>query len=146
MARKSFTVTAGRALNTDPNFRWGFDIGTATCYGNSADGPGQIRIRQSLGPSYVNSGPGGSGGSSAAINGFYAAQHLQFGITKAGGDVPPTQAAGALITAGSIGTGSTAVNSSLGTVATNAQAKAGAASVVAAKQGFFAKLLAFFGL
>ncbi len=155
IARKSFTVTAGRALNTDPNFRWGFDIGTATCMGNSADGPGQIRIRQSLGPSYVNSGPGGSSGSSAAINGFYAAQHLQFGITKAGGDpaiaaaasnVPPVQAAGALITAGSIGTGDTAVNSSVGTVASNNLAKAGAATVIAAKQGFFAKLLAFFGL
>jgi len=150
-------VAAARALNSDGRFRWGFDIATAVCQGSSAPGPGQSAWRNKLGTSSANGSPDGTtAGSAVAQQGFDVGQALQHGITKAIAAnqaaalaaAPPTVAAGTLIANGITNSGSPA-DVKAGVIASTLQdpgVKAGAVATVKQNQGFFAKLLAFFGL
>jgi hypothetical protein len=148
-------VAAARALNTDPRYKYGFDIGTAAALGQTMNGPGKDTIRLSLGqrtpgpgalPQFVAS----QGGSAEAQQGFDTALQLQFGLAKGGVVLSnhPVVAAGQLVTSGMVGTGTSAAQKAgaMTAVVANPAAKAGATAVVAANTGFWAKLKSFFGL
>ncbi len=75
-----------RESETSEEFRFGFDVATGTCKGFSLPGPGQVMVRDLIGPKTVGGSPDGRGfGSDAAQRGFDVGQTLQFEITKAGG-------------------------------------------------------------
>jgi len=154
IASQNANVAAARALGSDGNYRWGFDVATGVCQGMSVPGPGQTAIRNKLGPFYYN-GPGGVKGTNEAMKGYDVGQALQHGITKADDELkaamaaaPPNEAAGMLIANGISGSGSP-VDTKVGAmqiVASNAGASAGASQVIAKKKGLWAKFLALFGL
>ena len=81
LASRSTDAAEARAVNSDGNFRWGFDIGTAVCQGTTDTGPSQNATRAKLGPQIGNGGPSGAG-STAAQNGFDVAMALQHGRAK----------------------------------------------------------------
>ena len=144
IASGSPQVAALRALNPDPRYTLGFDIGTGIAVGQLINGPGKDAVRATLGPEY--------GGSGAAQQGFDTALQLQFGITKGGLvlSAHPAVAAGQLVTSGMVGTG-TSPDQKAGAMqaaASNPATKAGAASVVAAHTGLsgvWASIKEFFG-
>lgn len=166
MASLDPSIASARALNPDGKFRWGFDFATALCQGMSENGPGQQAWRERLGPYAYGTGPGGSNGTVEAQQGFDVGQALQYGITKARAAaglpayVPvaeavrfqinpqPDVAAGMLLANGIAGGGQTGDVKAgiIGQTFTNPTAKQAAATVIAEKTGFFAKVLAFFGL
>lgn len=165
MAEANPQIAAARALNSDGRFRWGFDIATGICEGMSLPGPGQTAWRIKLGPFSPGSGPGDywnsrnpaeTAGSNEAMQGFDVGQALQHGITKARQEntaaaiaaAPPNVAAGTLLANGLAGSGSSG-DVKAGVVAqtfSNPQVKAATTAAIEQHQGFFAKLLAFFGL
>lgn len=150
-------IAAARALNSDGRFRWGFDIATGICQGMSLPGPGQTSWRVKLGPFSGGSGPSrNDNGSNEAMQGFDVGQALQHGITKAAANnqsaalaaQPPNVAAGMLLANGIAGSGSPG-DVKVGVIAqtlNNPGAQAGAAQVIAQKEGFFHKILSFLGL
>ena len=154
IADASPVITVARGLVDDGRYRWGFDVGTAITQGSMANGPNQDAWRVRLGPFSGGAGPDrAQSGSNEAIQGFEAAQALQYGITKAKAlglpvQGPPNVVAGGLTASGMAGSG-TSADTKAGvaqTLSSNAGAKAGAAQVIAAKTGFFHKLAVFFGL
>lgn len=166
MASQDPSIASARALNPDGKFRWGFDFATALCQGMSENGPGQQAWRERLGPYSIGTGPGGGNGTVEAQQGFDVGQALQYGITKArvAAGLPayvvvseasrfqinpqPDVAAGMLLASGIAGTGQSGdVKAAIiEQTFSNPAAKQGAATVIAEKTGFFAKVLAFFGL
>jgi hypothetical protein len=159
MASVDPQVSAARSLKSDPNYRWGFNIGSAIAKGSSMDGPGQMRIRDMLyqngsGTTYqLNAGAEG-------VSGFNVGQALQHGITKAtaSGDSSlagsnPTVAAGNLITQGLAGGAQSAdaKAATMATVAGNPAARQGAQTAIAKiaadqDKSLWTKFLEFFGL
>jgi hypothetical protein len=149
-------VAAARALNSDGRFRWGFDIATTVCKGSSIDGPGQTKARLMIGPGMLGGAPTdrNSAGSAIAQDGFNTGQALQHGLTKAQTSSvsiqpgSPAFESGQLIVEGLVASGASANQkaSTVATVTSNPDARSGAATAIAANQGFWAKLLAFFGL
>ncbi len=82
-------MSARRQQGTSPDWFWGFDVGSATCKGSDMDGPGQAAVRAQIGP-VGGVGINGMGeGTSAAVNGFLAAQAAQFAITRSGSPTAP---------------------------------------------------------
>ncbi len=150
-------VAAARALNSDGRFRWGFDIATGLCQGMSLPGPGQSGWRTKIGPFSPGSGPTrNEKGSNQAMQGFDVGQALQHGITKAQeankaaaiAAAPPNVAAGMLLAGGIAGSGSPP-DVKAGVIQqtfADPGALQGATQVIEEKKGFFAKVLAFFGL
>lgn len=156
-------VAAGRDLSnrsTKPgDFRWGFDVGSSIAQGQTINGPGKEAVRTKLGPYYLGAGPvvdgvdgvpaGPSDGSTEAQQGFDVACSLQYGLTKQGGNVPATVAAGAAIANGATGaSGLTADQKAnvVGVAMSSPGTGAGAATAVTAKTGFWHSIAAFFGL
>jgi hypothetical protein len=151
-------VAAARALNPDPRFRWGFDIGSATCQGSSIPGPGQDATRAKLSPLTLGGGLAynvpstdpNARGSNEAMQGFDVAQALQHGITKTGSAQvggSPSTGAGTLIANGL--SGSTNPGDVKAAVAQTTFAdpsmKQAVATTLSEKKGFIAKVLEFFG-
>jgi hypothetical protein len=154
-------VAAARMLNSDPRYRWGYNIGSAIAKGSSMDGPGQMRIRSLVGP--IGKGTGltyNDPGSNEALSGFNVGQALQHGITKAlaAGDsslngTNPTVAAGNLVTQGLAGGTQSAEMKALTmkSVAGNPLARQGAQTAIAKiaadqDKSLWTKFLEFFGL
>ncbi len=82
-------VMSARRQGASPEWFWGFDVGSATCKGSDTDGPGQATVRTQIGP-VGGVGINGMGeGTTAAVNGFLAAQAAQFAITRSGPATAP---------------------------------------------------------
>lgn len=149
-------VAAARALNPDGRYRWGFDVGSAIARGKTLPGPGQTRVRTTLGPFYAGGPKAGELGSNTAMQGFDVAQALQHGIakaqqlneTEATANQPPNLASGMLIANGLSGSGSSGDIKAGVIQQTQADPAmlAGASQVIKKKTGFFASVLRFFGL
>lgn len=155
IAMNNPTVATARALNADPGYKYGFDIGTAAAIGQTGNGAGKDEIRLSLGsrtpgPGAPNAFVANHGGGPAMQQGFDTAIQLQFGITKSGVvlSTHPAVAAGQLVTSGMIGTGTSPDQKAgaMTALASNPSTKAGAASVVNDQKSFFDKIWEFFGL
>ena len=151
-------IAAARNLNSDGRYKWGYDIGTSITQGKSIPGPGQLAVRNLLGPARGGSGPSGGTvpGSLEAMQGFDVAQALQHGISKARLDASLANAqfvsadvgAGMLIAGGVAGSGSPdfVKASIIQSTLADENVKAGATAVIEEKMGFFKKIMRFFGL
>jgi len=159
MAQNNPQILAARNLNPDPNYKWGFDIATSTCVGNSDPGPGQTAVRTKIGPFSPGGSPDGlSAGSNVAMQGFDVGQALQFGITKAlasgaAQSANASVAAGSLATTGMAGTSLSADTkaSTMSVLASNPLTRQGAQTAIAQvaadqNKSFITKILEFFGL
>jgi hypothetical protein len=155
LAQSNPTIAAARSLNPDPDYRYGFDVGTAISQLTTIQHDPPIddaerehaSVRASLSPLQ------GIVSTANGIKGFDVGAALMFGINKMRADnstVPPdpNAAAGAAVATGLAGSPTSADHkaSVIQTVSANPDAKAGAAQVIAAKTGFFHKLAVFFGL
>ncbi len=145
MAASNATIAASRALDSNADWKKGFDIATALCQGSSQIGPGQERIRNQVSPL--------RGGSAKAVEGFNVGMALQHGISKNNPGVlaisrSPSIAAGQLVTQGIAGSNLTPDErtAAMRTVVSDSAARVGAAQAVEAHKGLWARFKEFFGL